>query len=375
MTTVVHLSTVHPVTDVRIKVKECASLAEAGFDVTLIANPGPEASAPTHHHAAENGLDVIELRPAPFGRFGRVLLQPLKALAAIRRLDPAVVHFHDPELLLLAPALRAFGIRCIYDVHEDLPKQVYNKEYLPTPVRSVLAHLVRRAEPQMARLCDAVVVVDEGWSERFDRCETIPLRNFPKKTEFVGLDINRDLARVAPHFVYVGGISRIRGTEWMTRAAQLLPPDVRVSIGGVTTQAYGSTLAALDEGDRVERLGWMERQAVIELFGSALAGLVPLAPTRNYLDAVATKIFEYAHAGLPMILSDLPGHRALNDEFELGLVVDFDDDEALAAAMMELHEDRGLATYLGQNAAKAAEEFCWEVDVLALLNFYERYDK
>lgn len=34
---VVHMSSAHPATDNRIRYRECATLAEAGYDVTLLA--------------------------------------------------------------------------------------------------------------------------------------------------------------------------------------------------------------------------------------------------------------------------------------------------------------------------------------------------
>lgn len=367
-TRIVHLSTVHRSSDVRIRVKECRSLAAAGFDVTLIAN---RAEA----EPIADGIDVVELPPPPLGRLGRAVVQPFRALGHIRRIDPEVVHFHDPELLLTAAVLRLLGYPSIYDVHEDLPKQTHDKTYLPRWLRLLAARALQGLEPRLARVCDAVVVVDRSWADRFARSESIALANYPLRTEFGGPGPPPDLGSVAPHFVYAGGLSRIRGTEWLIRAAQRMPDEFTVSIAGRTSAPYAAQLDALDARGRVDRLGWIDRPSIVSLYRSALAGLVPLAPTPNYSDAVATKIFEYAHAGIPMILSDLPGHRAFNAEHDLGLLVDFDDDEALIDAMTTLHEDRELAARLGANGVELAQSYCWEHEVQSLLDFYKRYDR
>ena len=62
---VCHVTTVHSNRyDVRIFEKECSSLAESGFDVTLIVNDGQPDET-------KNGVKVVSLNQVPINRIDR----------------------------------------------------------------------------------------------------------------------------------------------------------------------------------------------------------------------------------------------------------------------------------------------------------------
>ena len=85
----------------------------------------------------------------------------------VRRFRPDVVHFHDPELLLLAPLLRWLAPTVIYDVHESLPDLVLDRAWIPGPLRRAVSSVCAVLEPLLARFCTALVLVDGRWGTRF----------------------------------------------------------------------------------------------------------------------------------------------------------------------------------------------------------------
>ncbi|MEO6624839.1 MAG: glycosyltransferase, partial [Burkholderiaceae bacterium] len=129
-----HLSTVHPRRDTRIYVKELASIRGLiGARVGLVVADGKgderEESKPT----------VLDIGPLPASRLARALAGSWRALRMMRYLNPRLVHFHDPELLPLALVLTLLGYRVVYDVHEDVPRQVMAKYWIPAAFRWVVA--------------------------------------------------------------------------------------------------------------------------------------------------------------------------------------------------------------------------------------------
>ena len=119
VTRVYHVTTVHSGLDPRIFWKECVSLAFAGYEVTLLAPGIPSGIV--------HGVVCIQLRHET-----RRWVRPFMGFPVfwrVLRLHPRIAHFHDPELIPVAVALRLFGLKTIYDAHEDLPQQLGDKDW------------------------------------------------------------------------------------------------------------------------------------------------------------------------------------------------------------------------------------------------------
>ena len=125
MIRVVHLSVVHKPDDPRIHERECRTLAAAGYAIMYLA-PG-----------AARGRDEHGVLLAPLPQRGRStrFLDSIEIAQALRALRPQVLHVHDPELLTLFPAVKAFIPRLVYDMHEYVPEAVASKHYIPARAR------------------------------------------------------------------------------------------------------------------------------------------------------------------------------------------------------------------------------------------------
>src|SRR5438309_9573412 len=129
-TRIVHLSSAHRADDSRIFWKECLSLASAGYDVCLVV---PD-DGPARREGGSDGIEIMPVRLAS-SRLGRMATATVGIVAAALRRDGALYHFHDPELIPGALVLRLLGKQVIYDVHEDLPRDILFKDWIPSAVR------------------------------------------------------------------------------------------------------------------------------------------------------------------------------------------------------------------------------------------------
>ena len=127
---------------------------------------------------------------------------------AVRRVRPQVVHFHDPELIPLGVILKCFGYRVVYDVHEDLPRQVLTKYWLPAVARWPVSWAMSACEWLAARIFDAIVPAEPVIARRFPPYKSVLVQNFPILDELVKTDSIPYKER-PPHFTYVGGITVI----------------------------------------------------------------------------------------------------------------------------------------------------------------------
>ncbi len=84
-------------------------------------------------------------------------------------------------------------------------------------------------------------------------------------------------------------------------------------------------------------------------------------------------LLEASAAGKPLIGTDIPGISCTIKHNQTGLLVPFNDEAALADAIIQLASNPLLRLHLGQNARKRAEqEFSREIVLAGLLNFYEQ---
>lgn len=366
-TRVAHLTSVHPADDVRIFVKECRSLAAAGYDVFLVA-PGDQRQV----------ADGVHLVPVtrPRTRLERMTRTAWSILRSSQRLRAQVYHFHDPELIPIGVLLKLGGKCVIYDVHEDLPRQILDKDWIHPLLRAPIAWLASVGESLAGRVLDATVAATPTIAARFPRSSTAIVRNLPILEELAPDSRTSEYQKRAATVAYVGGIAATRGAHQMVAATNLVSrrhsPRL-VLAGRFQPPALAAELARIPGWDRVDVAGWLGRTEVAGLLGTARIGLVTLLPTASYLESYPTKLFEYMAAGLPVIASDFPLWREIVHGAGCGLLVDPHDPGSIAAAIDRLLDDPAEAEAMGLRGQQAIiEQYSWETERGHLLDLYTR---
>ncbi len=123
---VVQLTSIHGPLDARIFHKHSKALANAGYQVVVIA---PELSLTRDADEPRAGVTVKTVPRATSRRqrLGRTIWDVYR-MAVAENAD--IYHFHDPELIPIGLLLKLHGKRVIYDVHENLPLQVLTKPWI-----------------------------------------------------------------------------------------------------------------------------------------------------------------------------------------------------------------------------------------------------
>jgi glycosyltransferase involved in cell wall biosynthesis len=278
--------------------------------------------------------------------------------------------------------LRARGKRVIYDIHDDLPKDILGKYYLPPWSRRPLAWLVNRLERIACRQFSALVTVTPAIADRLRilNKRTIIVHNYPSPKDLI-LDRQPLPWESRRHSVtYVGGMMAIRGIREMVEAMRLLPRSLRATLELAGPHPHGEPtveeLSSHPGWERVLHHGFVDQPSTFEILHHVRGGLVLFHPAENHIEAMPQKIFEYMGAGLPVIASDFPLWRHILGDSGCGILVDPQDTRAIARAIEFILTNPHEAEEMGRRGRAAVlEHYNWDVQAERLVNLYSELVK
>lgn len=359
---VAHLTSVHVRYDTRIFVKQCCSLAKKGDDVTLIVADGKGDEV-------KDDVSIIDVGESK-GRFDRFFSVTQRIFERAKTIDADIFHFHDPELIPIGLKLKKIGKKVIFDSHEDVPRQLLSKPYIPKNLRSIIAFLFEKFENFSVQKLDAIICATPLIEERFKSlgCRTENVNNYPILNELTKISIPWNQKEKA--VCYVGGLTKIRGLFEMIEA--IGKTDGTLLMGGrFFLESEQTNASAMKGWHHIQYAGFLSRVGVAETLSKSMAGLVVLHPTLNYLESLPVKMFEYMSAGLPVIASNFPLWQKIMDENSCGLYVDPLDSKDIAKAIQWIFEHPEQAEIMGKNARYAVENYYnWENEFIKLYSLY-----
>lgn len=204
-----HFTSVHSNSDIRIFVKECSTLAQAGYEVYLVAQG---------ESRIENGVHIIGLGEMPQGRKQRMTDFAKAIYEQAKSLDCDIYHFHDPEMLPYGIKLKRKGKKVIFDSHEDVPAQILDKDWIPYPLRKIVSVIYKAYETYAVGKFDAVVAATPHIGETFKgrARRVVVVNNYPKLDDIQFHDTPfTERERIV---CYAGGINELRGVKIMVEA-------------------------------------------------------------------------------------------------------------------------------------------------------------
>ena len=359
MKKICHLTSAHSRFDTRIFHKEC-KLLSSEFEVNLVVADG----------LGNEVADEVKIWDVgkPGNRINRILLTGKKVYKQARQIDADVYHFHDPELIIQGVKLKRWGKEVIYDIHEDLPRQLFSKPYIPKFLAKVASLLVERLENLKAKRFSYLITPTEHIKDRFKKvnANTIAVKNFPKFEEFEMKEhLKKDI-----DVCYIGALSRIRGIVEIVKAAKLA--DVNLHIAGeFNDEKFETEVREMPEWQYVTYHGYIPREEIKKLLGRSKAGLVTLHPVTNYKVALAIKMFEYMIAGIPVIASDFPLWKDIVEGNQCGICVNPRDTEAIAKAIKYIINHPKQSGIMGRNGYEAVKtQYNWSVEGAKLRSIY-----
>ena len=361
MVKVCHLSTVHPVFDTRIFQKECKSLANAGYEVHLIIQNDKDENI--------EGIYIHSL-PKPKNRIERLTKIRRLAYQKAIEINAAIYHFHDPELIPIGLKLKKLGKKVIYDVHEDVPRQILTKPYLNKFLKPIVSKTFEIYENYASKKFDAIITATPHIRDRFLKINknTIDINNFPKLEELYEPVKWKNRKN---EICYIGGITRIRGIIELVKALEYVDTTLHLA-GNFESEKLKKEVMSLPGWKKVKYYGFVNRGEVKGILKHVKIGMVTLHPTVNYLDSLPVKMFEYMSAGIPVIASKFPLWQDIVEKNKCGICVDPLNPKEIADAINYLLSNNEIAKEFGENARNLIEEkYNWEIEEKKLIKLYK----
>jgi glycosyltransferase involved in cell wall biosynthesis len=368
------------INDARVH-KEASTLASAGYTVNVIALWQP-------------GLDKVENRcgyrvfriPLSSRALQNRLLSPLikyieyawRVWKLSHRIPAHIYHANDGNTLPIAWMIaKKNNAKLIYDAHELETGRNFGNSSLSRIYRIVWSF----PEKLLIHKVDAVITVNRLIADELARLYKIhvpfvimncPVLDLVSNTNLIRQELNiPDDMKI---LIYQGRITSGRGLESFFVAIQQLNHTVGVVLGdGPLLQAYRDRVRS-GEWQRIYLLGMINMTVLPTYTASADLGVVLIQDTcLSYRLSLPNKLFEYLHAGLPVICSDLPAMATIVKEYQVGELVNPDDPVSIARGIKITLGDLTRYKTLKANTHKASEVYNWQNEGKKLIEIYKNF--
>ena len=360
MRNICHITTVHSRYDTRIFLKECISLTKL-YKVFLIVADGLGDEIKNNVHIYDIGLRQSS-------RFKRARIDSRKALKKAVKLNCDLYHFHDPELITIGLNLKRKGKKVIYDIHEDLVKQILLKNWIPKSLRKAISLIFEKFENLVVEKFDALIVPQKIMVKSYSakNKNTILVENFVIIDEDEDLLLNKNNSQICFH---PGALCEERGLTNMINAFSILDESNKLILAGRINEM---DLLKIKKNNNITYMGIIPYSEVTKLYKEASIGLILYNNVGQYHLSYSIKLFEFMKNSIPVIMPNFGEWIKFNEINKCGINVDPTNSKEVSSAINFLNSNIEEKNKLGRNGRKSViEKYNWGNSEKKLLEAYK----
>jgi len=364
MIKICHLTSVHDRFDARIFQKECRSLLNVGYDVSLVVADAKGDAIVDNIHIFDVGTEE--------NRIKRFLNTIKKVKEKAIELDCDIYHFHDPELIFAGLSLKRLGKKVIFDMHENVPADISEKEYIPVFLRKILSLIYEQIENYSVKRFDGIVSTRQSINDRLIQYNNnIRLvTNFPEivtEIEKTGSEISTICfaGAIVPNWQHKEIIQAIENID-----------NVRYLLAGPADHKYLEELKSLKGWEKVDYLGVVPFKDVKEMYKKATIGVAIYIYCKN-MDGTTgnlanTKLFEFMNWEIPIVCTDYSLWKEIvMEQEECGICVNPYDINAISDGIKYIINNPESAIQMGKRGRLAMiNKYNWQSQEKILFELY-----
>jgi glycosyltransferase involved in cell wall biosynthesis len=265
----------------------------------------------------------------------------------------------------------------VYDSHEyftGVPELIHRPK-----VQRIWKKIERYCLPKV----DYAITVNESiarlyfeeYQKNFEVIRNVPIITKPflgEKTNLrneLGLPQNKNIV-----ILQGAGINIDRGAEELVQSMMYLPDYLLLIVGG------GDVLPALkkivSENNLKENVWFIAKQPIETLRKYTAASSIGVTLDKdnniNYKFSLPNKIFDYIHAGIPVLASDLPEISKIINEYKIGKICPDHNPKTIANCIDEMIKSEEKMKEWEANTTIAAKDFNWDKEKEKLLAIFKK---
>jgi len=171
--------------------------------------------------------------------------------------------------------------------------------------------------------------------------------------------------------IYQGVVERGRGFEGLIPALKNMDAQLIVCGKGTFLEEVKANAVKENVADKIDFKGFVLPENLRAYTNEAYIGLnMNDNLGASFYYSLTNRFFDYMHACIPQISMNYPENKKINDQYEIGILIDDLKPETIAAAINRLLNDEALYKRLQQNCLQAREVYNWENEEKKLVEFY-----
>lgn len=344
----------------------CSALARHGYEVTLIGRTFPESKPLKERSFKQKRFDYTIQKGKLF-----YLLHNWKLLLDYLKNDYDIYLANDLDTMMAAwVASKIKRKPLVYDAHEYFPE-------LPEIIERPLVKWIWQAVERLTvpRLKYAYTInhsYQKIFKDKYDKDFEI-VRNATVADETFEPTSFKPTPTTSKKFIlYQGAVNVGRGLEEMIRAMQYLDYHLVVCGKGDVFDDCVQLAKDLDVAHKVDFRGFVEPTELKHITRQASLGFTFFTNHgESYYYSLANRFFDYFHNGVPQLCVNYPEYKAINDQYEIAVLLDDLETQTIVEAAKKVLENEQFYTKLRTNCLEARKNINWQNEEKKLLALYD----